>query len=138
MSKSIQKTGFLFIFLLLEVEAIATRISKSAIHLSTHPLTHSPILPSIHPPTNHFIHFSPRHLCCLEQSGKGRQVPASWPLLSGMDGWMHLDLPLGSCPPWRHPSWLQPVHLFCCYFSSAPHTPTCQLHTKPQEHGCWA
>lgn len=58
MSKSIQKTGFLFIFLLLEMEAIATRISKSAIHLSTHPLTHSPIHPTIHPsiqPSNHYI-----------------------------------------------------------------------------------
>ena len=76
---------------------------------STHPLTHSPILPSIHPPTNHFIHFSPRHLCCLEQSGKGRQVPASWPLLSGMDGWMDALRPASGVLPSLETPFLAPA-----------------------------
>lgn len=43
-SKSIQKTECLLIFLLLGMEAIATRTKESSIHLPTHPSIHT------HPP----------------------------------------------------------------------------------------
>lgn len=58
-------------------------IYPSIHHPLIHPLIYPSFLPSIYP-LHAFL--SSCHPCCLEQPRNNRQVPASGPFLSGMDG----------------------------------------------------